>query len=237
MQINLLDIPAISPITNRGDFEIINLYPYLVHALDIYFLCSKTETLTWLMTPSTLLDPVSGITNSIPKLSVSVDGILYPIKPGLPGESPSNPITFERPVYDIKLVKNNTVGYLGSRINGSVEDQDERDSDLTGINIGTSNFTDKYIPFTVIVNDPSITQGQIYPFGGASASGADQVIYDGYGGSVVSNGVTTQIEGFGGVKQNKYLADITIVIEKSRFLDDLNNRDVGIGVKNYGIRY
>jgi len=237
VKINLLDVYAIDSQTNMFEAKIINLYPYLVHALDIYFTCNTTESYNWVMSKSQIVDQSTGLVTNVPKFSVALDGIVYPIMLGEPGETFSNPITFERPVYNLNLVKGNTVGYLGTSYDGFVETPIEKDENTEKNNVvpvGTSNFSNDFIPFKLIVNDPAINATFRYPYGGATADELTQ--YDGFGG-VMLGVPNVLVEGYGGVKPNPHFVDINIIIEKSKFKDDLNNRETGIGVQDYGIRY
>lgn len=239
MKINLQDIYSIDSVTKTASLKAINLYPYLMHAIDVYVMCESTDKYKWLMEPSKIIDPDTGSITYVPKISISIDGTLYPISAGFLGESPMNPITFTKGNYNIEL--EDGIGYIGTPKTGYVEERIESDENVGGRNIGTNIMIDNdYLAVNIIINDPSLIVTTETPFGGAKeVNGIVVESYDGFGGAKdEGEGLITSIEGFGGVPpSSEYLRDIIVVIEKSQFINDLNNRDIGPGVQNYGIRY
>lgn len=226
MKINLLDVFVIDPSTGVYNFKAFNLYPYLIHALDIFITCEKTESYNWLMAQD----------NLVPKLTIQVDGTNFPIAIGSPGETSTNPITFERSSYSVKLYSGSASGsYIGAPYpSGYHEMLIESDENIDTRILGTSVENGDFIPMKVIINDPNLLAIDTFPFGGADIIGTQ---FDGFGGAINNSGSYKLIEGFGGVKPNNFLDDVKIIIEKSQFVDDTHNRDQGIGVQSYGIRY
>lgn len=75
--------------------RVYNTNPYLIRAVDVYFVCDDPNLASDLLSPDA---------DGNAKFSIVIDGIKHEIQYGLPGDSPTNPIVYKKPISQAKLL-------------------------------------------------------------------------------------------------------------------------------------
>lgn len=197
MRINLREVSAISPDTMQIVVKAMNLYPYTISHLDIYFTCENTEKYNWLMEPST----VDG--QEVSKLTVNIDTDYFDIKTGFAGESSMHPIIHE-------------CGHLMHPKEDEYVESEVEQNETINHSIGTGNYMEGAGTIIHIrVNDPQLIIQDKYPYGGNKDGDSDA-----YGGIREEEGDTLLVEGYGGLKPDQSFNDIYVVIQPSQFKEN-----------------
>lgn len=271
MRVNLSEVFDFP--NNQRNVKVYNMAPYLMRAIEIYFICEDPILYSYILTPilpeysitdeipspqtcSTYYDitnnrvmsydfdlaewaPLVGVDNNgNAKISITIDGVLYPIKYNSRGESPTNPIIFKRTseFSKISLFSENGTRYemlAGPNDNTWEEIQNNEISQdklnpNDEITIGTNRNINDDVSILFKVLPGILTSEKKFSYGGngydeqGSFVESDRDGFGGYRDEMTINGITTsarKVEAYGGIVPDAILKDAIFVFQRSDYVN------------------
>lgn len=168
----------------KSKLRIYNLNPWVLSAVDIYYIGEDASSTEDLLTPNS---------DNEAKFNLVIDGNIYPITKGAPGEGPKNPIVYKKSIVQSKIKISNKEDAIFTGIGGS------NNSDVLGEWVAGTNLDeiDDSILIEIDINSLPIKASKLYGYGaiGYGTYVDNKVIsYGGYDDNFIINGGTIVVE-------------------------------------------